>query len=401
MKRFPISCAVVSFLAGVLLLGSCREKGPESSSETLSVEPASIEAEKDLGSYKIKVTSNAKWTVSLKDDAGQDVGWATLDRSSGNGDATVTVRMNENKFKSSRGALVQFKTAGGKTASVSLVQKGTGDSSGEGSVITLRMGSYNLRRAGLDEGDNAWDVRKDRLKQSILNCSFDVVGFQEVDVNQQQWLTSEFGPMGYSFWFFSPYSQDGTGSRAQGIGYVSGEFSLLEKHYFWACSTPDVMTTNDTGASGSFKRGGCCVLLQHKPSGKKVFFMDNHGCLNDDCNTAAAPVYVEMEKKYNKEGAASFFVGDMNAGTSTTPGSVYMIYTSHWNDPYEVLPAILRKGCVGTYNGFSYPTGKSRIDFVFYRGNNVEPKLYTCDNTLYGGKYPSDHFPVYVDYKIE
>ena len=78
-----------------------------------------------------------------------------------------------------------------------------------------------------------------------------------------------------------------------------------------------------------------------------------------------------------------------------------MIYTSHWNDPYEVLPATLRKGCVGTYNGFSYPTGKSRIDFVFYRGNNVEPKLYTCDNTLYGGKYPSDHFPVYVDYKIE
>ena len=185
MKRFPIVYVITFFMAGALFLGSCRDKGPESSSETLSVEPASIEAEKDLGSYKMKVISNAKWTVSLKDDAGQDVGWATLDRSSGNGDATVTVRMNENKFKSSRGALVQFKTAGGKTASVSLVQKGTGDSSGEGSVITLRMGSYNLRRAGLDEGDNAWDVRKDRLKQSILNCSFDVVGFQEVDVNQQ------------------------------------------------------------------------------------------------------------------------------------------------------------------------------------------------------------------------
>jgi mRNA deadenylase 3'-5' endonuclease subunit Ccr4 len=265
------------------------------------------------------------------------------------------------------------------------------------------MGSYNLRRAGLTESDskNAWSVRKDRLKPSIQACAFDVVGFQEVDTEQQTWLKNEFGPLGYSFWFFSPYSQDGAGNRAQGIGFLSGSFTLLEKHYFWPGDNPDVMTINDTGANGTFKRGGCCVLLQHKASGKKIFFMDNHGCLNGECNTNAAPVYVAMEKKYNPSGFPSFFVGDMNAAESTTPGSVYMTYTSHWKDPYNMLDASHRKGSTGTYNGYSYPNGKSRIDFVFYRGEGVEPLLYTCDNTLYGGLYPSDHFPVWVDYKIQ
>ena len=91
----------------------------------------------------------------------------------------------------------------------------------------------------------------------------------------------------------------------------------------------------------------------------------------------------------------------MNAGSSSDEGSVYMTYTSYWKDSYTVLDVSRRNGCAGTYNGYSYPSGKSRIDFVFFRGERVEPQSYTCSNQLYGGLYASDHFPLWVDMKIK
>ena len=41
-----------------------------------------------------------------------------------------------------------------------------------------------------------------------------------------------------------------------------------------------------------------------------------------------------------------------------------------------------------------------RIDFVYYRGNNITPVSYKVDNTMYDGVYPSDHLPVIVEYKL-
>lgn len=383
-----------SLVAGVLL-GSCQGNDPVA--EDILVSPEYIDAQAQMGSYKIQVTSNAKWSVSVEND----LPWVTLDRSSGHDNASMTVRVNDNKYKDPRRASIVFKTAGGLTASVSLVQ--TGDDSGEETpdANTLRLGSYNLRMSGLDtDGNNVWDLRKERLRQSILDCDFDVFGIQEVSSVTQAWLDSELASK-YTFKYFSPYAQTGKGDKAQGIGYRKDAFTLSDWHFFWASDTPDTMTYNDMGDNGNFKRGGCCCILTHKATGIKLFFMNNHGCLNGESNKASAPHYVTQEKRFNPSGLPSFFVGDMNASESTDPASVYMIYTAYWQDPYKLLDSSEREGCFGTYNGFSAPNGKSRIDFVFFRGEGVTPKHYRCNNTLYGGLYPSDHFPIWAEYEIK
>lgn len=388
-------------LAGALL-GACKGEEKPQVTEEIAVSPASIPAGKALATYTVNVTSNVRWTVTMTEEGGGNVSWATLGRTSGTGDASVTVRVNENKYKEERRAVIAFKTAGGKTASVSLVQEGNSESSETSTEAKLRLGSYNLRRSGLTEEDNnnKWSIRKDRLATSIANCAFDIVGFQEVDTEQQNWLRDVFGPQDYAFYFFSPYAQNGVGSRGQGVGYRASMFVLEESHFFWASNDPDTMSSSDTGSSGNFNRGGCCVVLRHKSTGLKIFFMDNHGCLNSGPNQQFAHVYVDREKMYNPDGLPSVFVGDMNAGESSETGSVYMTYTSHWKDSYKELPAADRSGYAGTYNGYSYPTGKSRIDYIFIRGA-VTPTHYTCDNTLYGGYYPSDHFPIYLDCVIK
>lgn len=390
MRR--ISKALFLLLAGALL-GSCQEKVTEP--EAIAVNPCVIEADATLSSYTVDVVSNARWTVSVEE------AWVTPDRTSGHDDATVTFRVNENRYSEPRTAAILFKTAGGVEATVSLHQAGKAGGEDIPDEPVIRVGSYNLRMSTLDKtGENAWAVRKDRLKQSILDAKFDIFGLQEVSSETQTWLTSEFSGQ-YGFKFFSPYAQNGSGDRAQGIGYRKSAFTQSDWHFFWATDTPDVMSENDTGSSGTFRRGGCCSILTHKASGVKVFLMNNHGCLNGESNKKAAHVYAEMEARFNPVGLPSFFVGDMNASSSSDEGSVYMTYTSYWKDSYSAVDVSQRNGCAGTYNGYSYPSGKSRIDFVFFRGDRIEPQSYTCSNQLYGGLYASDHFPVWVDMKIK
>lgn len=389
----PIRLAMIFLLAGAILL-SCQEKPVQ---EVISVAPGTIQATPELDTYEVQVSSNASWEVSIEDN----LPWLTPTRNSGHDDARVGIRVSENKYKDARDAVIVFKTAGGASAQVSLHQEGKSDGGDAPDGTVFRAGTYNLRMSGLDkETAYVWDVRKERLKKSIIDCNFDFFGLQEVSTTTQSWLDSEFSGK-YEFKYFSPYSQRGIGDRAQGIGCRKDAFTISDWHFFWASDDPDTMSDNDTGSQGSYKRGGCCCVLTHKASGIRIFFMNNHGCLNSEPNAAGAPVYIEQEKRYNPEGLPSFFVGDMNARESSEAGSVYMTYTSWWKDPYMILDASRKSGCSGTFNGYTNPSGKYRIDYVFYRGDGVTPLRYCCANKLFDGLYASDHFPVWVEFAIK
>ena len=262
----------------------------------------------------------------------------------------------------------------------------------------FRLGSYNLRMGHLDtDDDNKWPVRRHRLMASIAVSAFDVAGLQEVNTQMQSDLREEFGKE-YSFWFFSPYSQDGVGDKAHGIMFRSSMFEISGKRFFWVSDTPDVCSVNDTGPGGNFRRGGCCAVLTHKPTGIRFFLLCTHACYNKEPNARYAHVYRQMEERYNTEDLPSFMVGDMNAGPDEAASVTFREY---WRDAYLTIDASLRTGLQNTYNDYEYPSGSDRIDYIYYRGAGVEPLSYHCDGTLYAGKYASDHFPIMLDLRIE
>ena len=93
--------------------------------------------------------------------------------------------------------------------------------------MRFTLGTYNLRMEHLDSGhDNCWAVRKPRLLASLRSAGFDVAGLQEVNSRMQRDLTEELGNE-YSFWFFSPYSQNGEGDKAHGIMFKKSLFDRL------------------------------------------------------------------------------------------------------------------------------------------------------------------------------
>ena len=260
----------------------------------------------------------------------------------------------------------------------------------------IRVGSYNIRMSGMDKAsaDNNWDVRKERLWKSIEDCCFDVFGLQEVSSESQTDLKDRFGKS-YGMYFFSPYSQDGVGDKAQGIMYRNDVFTITDIHNFWIGPDPHMMSSSDVGKTGhAYNRGGFCCILTHKKSGLKLFFMNMHGCLNEEAKVQYAKVFEQMEILYNKEGHPSVFVGDFNVRPDH---QLYEIIAGYWKDSF--LTANVREGVENTFNAWKHPEGERRIDFILYRGN-AEPLLYCCDNTLYDGLYPSDHFPLYTDFRI-
>lgn len=389
MKLIKFSLTALLF-SSVLL--SC-DKGTDVV-ETIAADPSSITAESELASYDIQLTSNAAWTAVLEGIDGVDPSWLSLSKSKGTGDAKVSVRVLQNKYSSVRAAKVVFTTEAGKTATVSVNQK-ENSSGSEMSSVKVRLGSYNLRMSNLDTDDaNKWSVRQDRLKVSIEENDFDVAGLQEVSTATQSWLTSKFGAT-YDFFFFSPYSQGGSGDKAQGIMFKKNLFSISDKHFFWASDTPETCRQNDTGDSGNFTRGGHCAVFTHKSTGIKFFFMNTHGCLNKDPNVANAHVYVDMEKKYNTDKLPSFFVGDLNARPDLESVATYK---AHWNDSYE--KCTVKSKCAASYNGYKSPNGSSRIDYVFFRNCGSVVDEFRINNTLYDNLYASDHFPVYANVTI-
>ncbi len=230
--------------------------------------------------------------------------------------------------------------------------------------------------------------------RSIRDNDFDVFGLNECSTGIQEYLTEELGS-DYNFSFFSPYSQGGTGDKAQGLAYRKG-FTLDDWHYFWLSGTPAVMTTND----GNMNRGGCCGTLTRTADGKKLFVMVTHGALSAETRSQYASLYRQMEEQYNTGGYPSFFVGDMNARPSDPASEEYR---SYWTDAYDGVGSSGRTGAYATYNGFDLTRNmysyEGRIDYIYYR--KATPLNYMCNNTLYDGCYASDHLPVRADFRLE
>ena len=272
--------------------------------------------------------------------------------------------------------------------SITLVYEKSG-----GTVV--RVGTFNVRSADKEESDanNNWVNRRQRVIKAIQINNFDFFGVNEVTTDIAPYLTEQLKDK-YELKYFNPY--DGLSSKyaAQGLAYKKDKYTLSDWHVFYLSATPDRPSLND----GNQCRGGCCGVLTDKDSGIKIFVMVTHGALDDTARDTYAHICSDMEKKYNTKGYPSFFVGDMNADPAESATETYL---KHWKDACLDAPA--NTGPKATFNSFNLSQDldddSRRIDYIYYR--NAVPLNYVCDDTKYDGYWPSDHFPVYSDMKVQ
>ena len=87
-------------LIAALQVFSCKEKEPEIVQQTLSVSPMSVSFDPEDASAKlVNVSSNAGWSVAVSDN------WIKVDKSSGDGNASVTVTVQPNTGEDRSGTI--------------------------------------------------------------------------------------------------------------------------------------------------------------------------------------------------------------------------------------------------------------------------------------------------------
>jgi endonuclease/exonuclease/phosphatase family metal-dependent hydrolase len=173
--------------------------------------------------------------------------------------------------------------------------------------LDLNIMTFNIRYDNPGDGTNSWQFRKENAIKMILFEEVDVLGMQEVLVNQLKDIVGQL----------TEHNAVGVGredGKEKGefspILYNKNKFTLIKSGYFWLSETPDKPSK---GWDAACERIATWVQLKDKGTGKKVFVMNTHF---DHVGQVARQESVNLIKAKTtqlSEGLPQILMGDFNA----------------------------------------------------------------------------------------
>ncbi len=255
----------------------------------------------------------------------------------------------------------------------------------------LKLMSYNIRLDVASDGQNAWPVRKDFFASQIQFYEPDIMGVQEAIPNQVLDLEQ----------MLPHYNQVGIGREGVGKGESSNIFYKKEKlkvittNTFWLSETPDAISK---GWDAACHRVCTFALFQDITSKRKFWIFNTHlDHIGEQARANGIKLILSKIEQYNTDQYPVVFMGDFNLEPNDKSIVALKI---QMNDASEIS---LQKpfGPNGTFNNFEFdkPVSK-RIDYIFIsKEAKLEVKKYAVLSDSKDLRYPSDHFPVYVEIK--
>jgi len=251
---------------------------------------------------------------------------------------------------------------------------------------TMRFATYNIRGdLARDTPANMWKDRAPKFPNLIRFHNFDLFGTQEGAPHQLEYLHKALPE--YTLVAEGKYGA----LNSSAIFFKSNMFQLLKSGSFWLSPTP-----NKPGKAWDAKhpRGCSWVMLKEISSGRTFYYFNTHF---DHIGEQARRNSAQLILQKIKEIAGSVPVaagGDFNA--------------NQYSESYATLnnSGLLKDACEladirylpnGTGNGFNITRNSDeRVDHIFLT-NHFEVKRYGILTDSYGGKFPSDHFPVLIE----
>ena len=251
--------------------------------------------------------------------------------------------------------------------------------------------SFNIRLGSVDDGENHWNIRKDKVKELINYYEADFVGLQEAQKFQINYLLQE----NVLYDFVGKPRDDGENAEHSCIFYLKNKYKVLEQNTFWLSETPEKSTKSWDAA---YPRIVTYALFENIKTKKKVWVFNTHfdhvGMVARQ--KSAEIILKKMKELQRKKNYPAILTGDFNSQKKDS-----------WMQPLfenlqEASSSSLTKpyGGTATWNGFKFnekPT--EQIDFIFGSKNNTTVKKFRTITDFYDFKYPSDHLPIIA--KIE
>lgn len=253
----------------------------------------------------------------------------------------------------------------------------------------LRAMTYNIRFDNPSDSLDAWSHRSSFLISQVAFWSPDILGTQEGLIHQLNEIKA--GLPEYNF-FGSGRDSGGKEGEHTAIFYNTRRLNLLQEGTFWLSDNPGEPST---GWDAALNRT-CTFGRFRTRESKRTFWVfnthfDHKGSL---ARTKSAALILRKIEEINTGGEPVILMGDLNL----EPGSEPVALLEASLDDTFLLAGDKAYGPVGTFNGFDTSLQpERRIDYIFLSPGDFHLGRMATLSEIRGGRYPSDHFPVYVE----
>ncbi|WP_083476253.1 endonuclease/exonuclease/phosphatase family protein [Lacinutrix mariniflava] len=254
--------------------------------------------------------------------------------------------------------------------------------------ILLKVMTYNMRLDVASDGENAWPNRKDFFSSQVLFLEPDIMGVQEARPNQIEDLNTSL----------TDYKYIGTGRDGDNKGeysaiyYNSKKVKVEQENTFWLSKTPSEMSKGWDSAYPRICTFGLFTVLENN---QKIWVFNTHlDHIGAEAQKEGTKLILDKISLVNKENLPVVVMGDFNV----EPNSEVISSTKATMDDSKDI-AKVKFGSDGTFNGFKYnELATRRIDYILIsKLSNLKVNKYAVFSSAIDFKFPSDHFPVFVE----
>ena len=263
-----------------------------------------------------------------------------------------------------------------------------------GEPESLRLMTYNIRLDLASDGANSWPHRREWVAAQVVWLHPDILGMQEVLPNQKSDLAADLP----QYRLFGGGRDDGKEKgEASPIGFDTRRFEFLEGGMFWLSPTPDLPSR---GWDAAYKRIATWVRLRIPDTRQVILAVNTHwdhiGLFARRQSAAQITRWLEANTRDCEQ---VMLFGDFNSEIDSeqlrfiTGGPLGLREARAASKSAPFGPA-------GTFNNFAMTFDTKAIDHIFL-GKQIEVERYMVLAQPIDGRWPSDHFPVFVDLKLK
>lgn len=248
--------------------------------------------------------------------------------------------------------------------------------------------TYNIRNSNANDGVNRWSLRRDNLVSLIKKVDPDVLGTQEVLLNQLTYLKKSL----------SDYESFGVGrndgkhkGEHSALFYKKGKYELLKGGNFWLSETPQIPGSKSWDAA--ITRICSWVQLKEKATGTVFYVFNTHFDHKGKQARRNSAALIRHTVDSLAGSSPVIVMGDFNLEPSD-PG--YVTMTDKNNFKVQLNDSYMDGALTYTDCGFDVHNKQcGRIDYIF-ASPQYSKNSYTVHTDNNGSYYPSDHLSVSV-----
>lgn len=257
----------------------------------------------------------------------------------------------------------------------------------------FKIATYNIRTDTHIDGDFRWPNRFPYIKQMITVNNWDIIGIQEARQNQLDDLASlpQYEAVGLK-------RSEGAEEEYNPILFKSELFELVETETHWLSESGEINSQAHEWEAAC-PRIFTLARLRVKKTGQSLTVINTHfDHMSEKARHHSSEIIVEKVKSLNQD-EPLFLTGDFNGERQErfyhTLSEV--LRDCEIDSPHQVGPDVT---CTTvTFDYIPKWEDMEKIDYIFINECVEVIKTETLTDKFYGN-YPSDHFPVTLEFKL-